>query len=85
MANMPSVNRSNLAVRLDNAVLAAVEKAAAERGVSNAEIVREWIGRMTAPIISAFTATDRARVKALRAANVRRRKSITHATKENAQ
>ena len=80
MANMPSVNRSNLAVRLDNAVLAAVEKAAAERGISNAEIAREWIGRMAAPIISAFTAADRARVEALRAANVRRRRSMMSTT-----
>ena len=74
MANMPSIDRMYVSVRVSNEAFVALEKVAKEQNTNPTDVARSVIESEMKRIVNLFTDIDKARVYALKRRNAQRRR-----------
>ncbi len=81
MSNMASVEKTELSVRIRNEVFVAIDRMAGERNVTRAELVADWLERMTWERTRDLDPEDLMYVRALRNKHLRERKDLVRKLK----
>ena len=76
MANMPSVDRMYVSVRVSNETFVALEKVAKEQNTNPTDVARSVLESEMKRIVNLFTDMDKARVHALKRRNAQRRRDL---------
>jgi hypothetical protein len=74
MANMPSIDRMYLGVRVSNETFVALEKVAKEANTTHTEVARSVLESEMTRIVNLFSDEDKAAVAALKRRNAQRRR-----------
>lgn len=81
MANMASVDKTELSVRVRNEVFVAIDRMANERNVTRSDLVVDWLERMTWERTRDLDPEDMMYVRALRNKHMRERKDFVRRLK----